>query len=66
MVNKNWFKKIKNGAILINTSRGEVIVEKEIIKSIVLNLMLMKNQSLLDQLHIFWTIYILKILIDQI
>ena len=34
MVNKNWFKKIKNGAILINTSRGEVIVEKEIIKSL--------------------------------
>ena len=34
MVNKNWFKKIKNGAVLINTSRGEVIVEKEIIKSL--------------------------------
>ena len=34
MINKNWFKQIKNGAVLINTSRGEVIVEKEIIKSL--------------------------------
>ena len=34
MVDKNWFKKIKNGAVLINTSRGEVIVEKEIIRSL--------------------------------
>lgn len=34
MINKNWFKIIKKGAVLINTSRGEVIVEKEIIKSL--------------------------------
>ena len=39
MVNKNWFKKIKNGAVLINTSRGEVIVEKEIIKSLIIKLL---------------------------
>ena len=39
MINKNWFKQIKNGAVLINTSRGEVIVEKEIIK----NLLSQKN-----------------------
>ena len=34
MVNKNWFREIKKGAILINTSRGEVIVESQIIKSL--------------------------------
>ena len=34
MINKDWFKKIKKGSILINTSRGEVIDEKEIIKSL--------------------------------
>lgn len=34
MVNKNWFKEIKKGAVLINTSRGEVIVESQIIKSL--------------------------------
>jgi D-3-phosphoglycerate dehydrogenase / 2-oxoglutarate reductase len=34
MVNKSWFKEMKKGAILINTSRGEVIEEKQIIKSL--------------------------------
>jgi len=34
MVNQKWFKQMNKGSVLINTSRGEVIVEKELIKSL--------------------------------
>ena len=34
MINQNWFKNLKEGSVMINTSRGEVIVEKEVIKSL--------------------------------
>ena len=32
MINKSWIKNLKKDCILINTSRGEVIDENQIIK----------------------------------
>ena len=34
MINENWFKNLKKGSVMINTSRGEIVVEKEVIKSL--------------------------------
>ena len=34
MINHVWFKKIKKGSILINTSRGEIVSETGLIKAL--------------------------------
>ena len=33
MINKDFFKKMKTGAVFINTSRGKVVVEKDLLEA---------------------------------
>ena len=37
MVNSSWFRKMKTDVLLVNTSRGEIIVEKDLLKFLSVN-----------------------------
>jgi len=37
MVDKNWFKQMKSNVLMINTSRGDILVEKDLVKFLAVN-----------------------------
>ena len=37
MVDKNWFRQMKSNVLMINTSRGDILVEKDLVKFLAVN-----------------------------